>query len=331
MPTTTSPDDSLETLIERARAFIEEGDHRQAILCLRRAQAQAPFRADIREMLSEAIDGRLAASPARLDADFGAEGFARTIETRHGARPRRHRHRSFLVRWGFTLMLTFLVLALVGAIALATYQQPPPAAPAAVTPAPVAQAPEAAAPTAPVPPTIRPEELLEEARAKLQANQFEDALALLDEAMALGPEDPAPVRALYAEVYQARGRHLFDAGRYEEAQANYSRAAEFTPEAAPLYYSMGWCNYYMAMEARQAGDDTAAREAFEVARDLFQRSIEIDPNLAMSHRSLGQVLFQLGDREGAFSAWRRTIQLDPNGENGERARRFLQSHGMRVD
>jgi tetratricopeptide (TPR) repeat protein len=324
------PAESVETLLEQGTTFMVNGDYRRAILCFRRAQTLAPFRDDIRELLAEAIDGRLANQPTALDADFGGNQFAKTIEA-HRRPLHRHHHRSFALRWGFPLALTALALAAIGGITLAISRRPAQAT--SYIPGlddPSRASPEAAAPPVEVTPTVTPESLIEQARTKVALNQFEDALALLDEAMRLGPEDPAPARMLYADLHQRRGRRYFDSGRYSQALASYTKSTDYDPNNAETFYSMGWCHYYIGVEEGNSGNQTGAREELQRAVEAFSRSIELDPNLAKSQRSLGQALIRLGDRERAFEAWRRAVQLDPSGPDGQRARSFLESYGMRA-
>lgn len=312
--------ESIETLLEQAEALMDEGDFPRAIKCCRRAQAMAPFRQDIRDLLAEAIDGRVAKTSGRLDTDFGAADFT---ETRSPSRARRRRRG---IRLGFALTLILLMAALVAivaiAVALSRSEEVEPVE--TVAPSISEQATETLSQTLTV------DELLAEARVFLEQRNYDDALAMLDESLTLEPEDTSAINALFAEVYLERGRQQFEANRYQRALRDCERAIEYDAEVAGAHYSLGWCQYYIAIEHRNAGDTAAERRAMEAARDAFQRSVDLDPSDAKTHRSLGQVLIQLGDRGRAFEAWRRAIEVDPGSDAAERSRRALQGYGVEI-
>jgi len=174
------------------------------------------------------------------------------------------------------------------------------------------------------------DELLAEARDFLEAGNYDDALALIDEAMTLDPEDPTAIAFLYSEVYLERGRQQFEANRYQRALRDCERAVEHNPDNAGAHYSLGWCHYYIAMDHRNAGDTAASRTLMEAARDAFEQSVAIDDSDAKAHRSLGQALIQLGDRGRAFEAWRRAIEVDPDSDAADRSRRALRGYGVEI-
>jgi Flp pilus assembly protein TadD len=314
--------ESIETLLEQAEALIEEGDYPRAIKCCRRAQAIAPFRQDIRDLLAEAIDGRVAVSSGRLDSDFGASDFA---ETREGGGPT-PRRRSRGRRIGFGLTLTAMLAGLAGIIVVAVALSR--SGESDVVDEEPSEISEQA--TDAIAQVLTVDELLDEARDFLRERNYDDALALLDEAMTLDPEDPTVVNILYSDVYLERGRQQFEANRYQRALRDCERAVEYNPESAGAHYSLGWCHYYLAIDQRNAGDTVASRHEMEAARDAFEQSVALDDSDAKAHRSLGQALIQLGDRGRAFEAWRRAIDVDPGSDAAERSRRALQGYGIEI-
>lgn len=354
----TAPPESVETLIEQGRVLLEEGDFRRAILCFRRAQAMAPFRKDVRLLMADAIDGRLASAEANLEQDFRDGDFA---ETRSGSRVggQRRRRSSSGMTLAFLLRVAIGVITLVFAIVLinlvrdmmqatpapgiASELGPAPPSPA-TSPAPVPEgstssgtvtAPAGA--TAPVTPSISAPpsppgfaELLQEARTVLAGDRYSDALALLEQARAAEGADASQVESLTAELYSRRGRQRYEAGSYAQALEDYQQADAHRPNDAETQYSLGWCHHALGRERRTAGNESAATDHFRQARQAFERSISLDPNLAKSYRSLGQTLILLNDREGAFQAWRRTIEIDPQSRDAERARNWLQSYNVSV-
>ena len=56
----------------------------------------------------------------------------------------------------------------------------------------------------------------------------------------------------------------------------------------------------------------------------YRRAIAISPSFFPAHYSLGNTLYETGDREGAAREWRKTLELNPQHEG---AMRRLQAQG----
>lgn len=310
--------ETVDELLDQASALLDEQDYHHAVKCLHRAQALAPFRQDIREMLAEAIDWRLAATNAPLDADFSSRDFSKTREKPSP----KVIHRKHGRRIGFGIVLIVLCVGLVGAIILAVMLSR--MGERSLDDEIWGESTEEIT----LDETVTVDDLMQEAQTALDDRLYEDALALLEEAMEMAPENPEPVRRMIAQVHATRGRQGFDAGRYGRAEEDYQAAVDLEPDNPEHFYSLGWCHYYLGMERRNAGDEDEAVAQITAAVEAFEASLDLDRASAKTHRSLGQALIQAGDREGAFAAWNTTIRLDPQGDDAARARRFLQSFGM---
>lgn len=83
--------------------------------------------------------------------------------------------------------------------------------------------------------------------------------------------------------------------RYIEAQSLIRRALNISPEEPSILDSMGWVKYHL-------GEHEAALQYLQRAYDSFP-----DPEIA-AH--LGEVLWQLGQRERAVEVWREGLQRD---------------------
>jgi tetratricopeptide (TPR) repeat protein len=328
-PRTASNVDSIETLLDQAQAFLEEGETRQAIHCYRRAQGLAPFRQDIRDLLAEALDHHLKVDDTSLSGSFSPEDFS-TTRTKRPPPQARQRGRGSRFPLASVKILALLFCGLAVAVAAAIFfsrgdesgdlvsreSQPGRTDGSLSTP-------------------TSPAALLGEARDALAQQQYEDALAFLDEATALAGEEPESEAAeiteeatgLYAEVFLTRGRMNFSNGRYARALADCTRATEYDPQSAEAHYSLGWTNFYLGADQRNSGDDAAARQRYEDARDTFTKCISLDPTIPNAHRGLALTLMRLDDRAGAFEAFRQEIITDPNGDAADKA---LRSHGMPI-
>ena len=100
-----------------------------------------------------------------------------------------------------------------------------------------------------------------------------------------------------AQALNALGYTLADrTDRYQEAMEYIQRALKVEPEDAAIIDSMGWVQYRMGNHAK--------------AVELLRRAIELikDPEIA-AH--LGEVLWDMGDRQGALEVWEESLQQHP--------------------
>ncbi|MBN1475774.1 tetratricopeptide repeat protein [Candidatus Sumerlaeota bacterium] len=327
-----APGDSIETLLDQAQALMDEGDFARAILFCRRAQALAPFRQDIRSLLAEAIDGRLMTSTGALDADFDPRDFSETRAAE--GRVRRHRRPSQV--WGFAMIIGAMVIVLVGTLLLMSALQGgergggEPDDLASLNAADEGDSSDPAETPPPVPQEISAADLTHQAEVSLGDGQLQEALALAEEARVHEGADIERINRIISEVHRAQGQRRYNDGQYQRALSEYETALEHDAQNALTQYSIGWCHHELGRDARISGNEDEAIHHFQLARRAFEQSIALDESLTRSHRSLGQILILLDDREGAFRAWRHTIEIDPRSDDAERARAFLQSFNARI-
>jgi tetratricopeptide (TPR) repeat protein len=104
--------------------------------------------------------------------------------------------------------------------------------------------------------------------------------------------DPDDARALNALGYML----TVHTRRFDEARALIVRALELTPEDAAVIDSMGWIEFRM-------GNVQEARHWLERAFSKMK-----DPEIA-AH--LGEVLYELGEKEEAWAIWNQALETDP--------------------
>ena len=95
-----------------------------------------------------------------------------------------------------------------------------------------------------------------------------------------------------------RGRELFEAGAYAEAELAFEEAARAQPDDARA-------PYYAGLAASKQDDPARAVEA-------FQRAAERDPDLPHLQASLGVAYYELGDLENAAAHLERAHAADPS-------------------
>ena len=89
-----------------------------------------------------------------------------------------------------------------------------------------------------------------------------------------------------------------DAGRLDEAIAEYGTSLRLNRESAPTQYNLGF-----ALSARGRRDEAIA---------AFQEALRIDPDYAQAHNNLGALLQLRGQAEAALEHFRRAVALRPD-------------------
>jgi len=106
------------------------------------------------------------------------------------------------------------------------------------------------------------------------------------------------------------GNLYFDAERYDDAITWYEQAVKLTPNDENLSTDLGVCYYYTNQP-----DKALAR---------FDASLKINPKHVKTLLNLGIVrAFGKQDLAGATQAWEQVIAIDPNGPEGQAAKRAL--------
>jgi tetratricopeptide (TPR) repeat protein len=115
------------------------------------------------------------------------------------------------------------------------------------------------------------------------------------------------------------GNLYFDAERYDDAITWYEQALKLSPNDENLSTDLGVSYYYTNQP-----DKALAR---------FDASLKINPKHVKTLLNLGIVrAFGKQDLAGATKAWEQVLAIDPNGPEGQAARRALdtlkQAHGQ---
>ena len=142
--------------------------------------------------------------------------------------------------------------------------------------------------------------------------------AIVDDAKVTALKSVAEKEPTNAKPRVELGNLYFDAERYDDAIAWYEQAVKLAPNDVNLSTDLGVCYYY----TNQA-DKALAR---------FDASLKLDPKHAKTLLNLGIVrAFGKQDMPGAIKAWEQVIAIDPNGVEGQAAKRALdtlrQAHG----
>jgi len=119
--------------------------------------------------------------------------------------------------------------------------------------------------------------------------------------------------------------------RYDDAQRAFETAMTFGPHPA-LYHNLGMA--LMAKIEQEQADAAAVQRDIVKARDAFEQALAIGSrpgasqaflewDAAKTHALLGQVLFSMGDRDGARQHLETSLQLEPSGPVADTTRQYM--------
>jgi len=146
--------------------------------------------------------------------------------------------------------------------------------------------------------------------AAAPAAQANTRAAVLDEAKINALKSLAEREPSNAKPRVDLGNLYFDAERYDDAIMWYEAAVKLEPKDVNLSTDLGVCYYY----TNQA----------DKALAQFDKSLALDPKHTKTLLNLGIVrAFGKQDLAGATKAWEQVMAIDPNGPEGQAAKRAL--------
>ena len=101
--------------------------------------------------------------------------------------------------------------------------------------------------------------------------------------------------------YLDQGVEKYDAGNYQGAIDDYTKAIEINPQDYTAYNNRGHAKRYLNDRQRAIADFTTA--------------IEINPRIVLAYFNRGIDRFKLGDLRGAITDYDKAIEIDPQFED----------------
>jgi hypothetical protein len=124
-----------------------------------------------------------------------------------------------------------------------------------------------------------------------------------------------------ATNHLSQGVTLYEAGKYEEAVAEYTKAIELDPKLATAYYGRGLAYFKM--------------KQYDSALADFNKALELDPRSSAAWVGRGIALEGLGKYKEALEAYNKALELDPNDQtaksNKDRLLAYLASLPIRYN
>jgi len=150
------------------------------------------------------------------------------------------------------------------------------------------------------------------AAAPANAPSSSTRAAIVDEAKVNALKSVAEKEPTNVKPRVELGNLYFDAERYDDAITWYEQAVKLSPKDENLSTDLGVSYYYTNQP-----DKALAR---------FDESLKINPKHTKTLLNLGIVrAFGKQDLAGATNAWEQVIAIDPNGPEGQAAKRALET------
>jgi tetratricopeptide (TPR) repeat protein len=176
--------------------------------------------------------------------------------------------------------------------------------------------------------------LVAQAQLLLQMEQPDEAMRVIDEALASTPDDPA-LHTAHAQLYVIQAQNTVERGALDDAEALLDEGLERYPDDTSLRYSLALLyedqnRNRKALEvleelAEDHPDDAAILNAYgylltdrferhDEARNYIERALALNPDSAAIIDSMGWVLFKLGDYRAARDYLERAYRLEQDPE-----------------
>ena len=141
-----------------------------------------------------------------------------------------------------------------------------------------------------------------------------------------------------AEQHYKRGRLLREQGDLDGAAVEYKKAIAIDPDYADAHYSLGYAYHLKAAQMNPVAprqlDEAHPVQTYlkkwergihemELAIAEFKKVVQLEPKAPDVHFKLALVYDNKGDYKDACEEYRRVIELDPRGLDGQDARANL--------
>ena len=127
----------------------------------------------------------------------------------------------------------------------------------------------------------------------LSANQPSEALAYLEQALALDPELED-----MASIYTYMALCMRDMGRYQTAIQQLKEAERYDDNRTEIYNLLGYCYFEM--------------KEYETAIDCFNKALAINPGSAVDYANIASNYREMGEKDLAIEYYELALQIDPS-------------------
>jgi len=169
--------------------------------------------------------------------------------------------------------------------------------------------------------------LYKEAELLQDQRRYTEAIQSIQKAIEKNPTNLKQFETKLAELYFGRAEIFYNRDDYPKAIESYEKAVEHNPDSAEYHYGLGWANYILGRKNQNRRQ--RAQAYYEKAQSAFQKSLQLEPDNIRAKNALAQVYIAQNDAAKAAELYRQIIRQDSTSIEAERARRALQSMGMK--
>jgi tetratricopeptide (TPR) repeat protein len=176
--------------------------------------------------------------------------------------------------------------------------------------------------------------IVAQAQLLMEMGQPDEAMRVIDEALASRPDDPA-LHAAHAQLYVIQAQNASASGALDDAEKLLDEGLDRYPDNTSLRYSLALLyedqdRNRKALDvleslAEEHPDDASILNAYgylltdhferhEEARDYIERALALEPDSAAIIDSMGWVLYKLGDYRSAADYLERAYRLEQDPE-----------------
>lgn len=307
-PVASEPTGAEEIIRAGIRA-LDNREFAEAARFFKQALAVAPFRADVKELLSLAIDERTYDREELHPQRF--EPSQPSLEPLSALQGVRHRQRRTLAARLAIPLITIVALTAVGLAVWAF----------------VALRPNEETETAAPLETRDIQDMVVKAKYYFEDGRYEEAVAQLDFVLRSKPADPEAIQALKAEFHYQQALIAGQKREYVEAIEQLVQAADLD-SSQPAYHSeLGWMRHLQGRNLRVKNSDDYKRFE-EKACEAFEAALAVDPDYLLALDGLWRAKLAIDDVGGAVPALRHVLEIAPTSREGQSAQEELIQRGL---
>lgn len=169
--------------------------------------------------------------------------------------------------------------------------------------------------------------LYKEAELLQDQRRYSEAIDAIKKAIEKNPTNNKQFENKLAELYFNEAEVYYKKDEYTKAVTSYELAVQHNPDSTEYHYGLGWANYILGR--RNQNKKPRAMSYYEKAMGSFKKVLEKNPDNLQVKNALAQVYAARNEVDKAAEMYRQIISQDPESKEAERARRSLQSMGLK--
>jgi tetratricopeptide (TPR) repeat protein len=307
----------LDSLIKDGISALENEDFDGAILIFRKALKDAPFRPDIKELLSKALEAKPLSSIAGATENAKDKKSAKKKSKRTKRKNKKGFRPGLWLLIFFALSLFSMACFMFFSSGVQTFIKKfstPPKEEVKLSEA-----------------DIEAGELYKTAELLQDQRRFSEAIEAMLEAISKNPTNMKQFEYELAELYYENGEELYKKDQYTKSISSYEKAVKYNNESNDYYYGLGFANFIQGRKNQNR--KMRSSTYFKKAITAFTEILKKDEKNTRAMKALARVYIARntrGDVKKAAEMYRRIVKIAPDSLEADRAEKVLKSMGMRL-